>query len=83
MRDGVREVFVRNMASASIQNCSPLVTGLERVHCDHVSACVGVFIARGREDALVTKNLVPGESVYGEKRITIEVSVSTPWYVSM
>ena len=27
----------------------------------------GVFIVRGKEDALVTKNLVPGESVYGEK----------------
>ena len=34
----------------------------------------GVFIARGKEDALVTKNLVPGESVYGEKQISVEVS---------
>jgi len=32
----------------------------------------GVFIARGKEDALVTKNLVPGDSVYGEKRISVE-----------
>lgn len=32
----------------------------------------GVFIARGKEDALVTRNMVPGESVYGEKRITLE-----------
>ncbi|XP_065510717.1 rRNA 2'-O-methyltransferase fibrillarin isoform X1 [Caloenas nicobarica] len=32
----------------------------------------GVFIVRGREDALVTRNLVPGESVYGEKRISVE-----------
>ncbi|PNH07991.1 Mediator of RNA polymerase II transcription subunit 36a [Tetrabaena socialis] len=32
----------------------------------------GVFIARGKEDALVTRNLVPGVSVYGEKRIAIE-----------
>ncbi|XP_045861768.1 rRNA 2'-O-methyltransferase fibrillarin-like [Meles meles] len=31
----------------------------------------GVFICRGKEDALVTKNLVPGESVYGEKRDSI------------
>jgi rRNA 2'-O-methyltransferase fibrillarin len=31
-----------------------------------------VFIARGKEDALVTKNLVLGESVYGEKRISVE-----------
>lgn len=32
----------------------------------------GVFIARGKEDALVTKNMVPGDSVYGEKRISVE-----------
>ncbi|KAM6100829.1 rRNA 2'-O-methyltransferase fibrillarin-like [Pterocles gutturalis] len=32
----------------------------------------GVFICRGKEDALVTRNLVPGESVYGEKRIAVE-----------
>ncbi|XP_051023849.1 rRNA/tRNA 2'-O-methyltransferase fibrillarin-like protein 1 [Acomys russatus] len=31
----------------------------------------GVFIYRGAEDALVTLNLVPGVSVYGEKRVTI------------
>lgn len=33
----------------------------------------GIFISRGKEDALVTKNLVPGDSVYGEKRISVEV----------
>ena len=44
------------------------------VHC--VWLLLGVFIARGREDALVTKNLVPGESVYGEKRISVEVSAA-------
>lgn len=32
----------------------------------------GVFVARGKEDALVTLNLVPGEAVYGEKRISVE-----------
>ncbi|KAM6224222.1 LOW QUALITY PROTEIN: RNA 2'-O-methyltransferase FBLL1 [Rhynchocyon petersi] len=37
----------------------------------------GVFIYRGRaEDALVTLNLVPGQPVYGERRITVtEASV--------
>nr|XP_025865391.1 rRNA/tRNA 2'-O-methyltransferase fibrillarin-like protein 1 [Vulpes vulpes] len=30
----------------------------------------GVFIYRGAEDALVTLNLVPGQSVYGERRLT-------------
>ena len=32
----------------------------------------GIFIARGKEDALVTKNMVVGESVYGEKRISVD-----------
>ncbi|TVY65692.1 rRNA 2'-O-methyltransferase fibrillarin [Lachnellula suecica] len=32
----------------------------------------GIFVARGKEDMLVTKNLCPGESVYGEKRISVE-----------
>nr|XP_027794570.1 rRNA/tRNA 2'-O-methyltransferase fibrillarin-like protein 1 [Marmota flaviventris] len=31
----------------------------------------GVFIYRGAEDALVTLNMVPGFSVYGEKRVTV------------
>ncbi|KAJ9056818.1 Small subunit processome complex component [Entomophthora muscae] len=37
----------------------------------------GVFVARGKEDLLVTKNLVPGESTYGEKRISVEGSDGT------
>ena len=36
----------------------------------------GVFISRGKEDALVTKNLVPGDTVYGEKKIEV-VQVSS------
>jgi len=32
----------------------------------------GIFIARGKEDALVTRNFDPGQSVYGEKRIAID-----------
>ena len=32
----------------------------------------GVFVGRGKEDYLLTKNLTPGESVYGEKRVSIE-----------
>jgi rRNA 2'-O-methyltransferase fibrillarin len=34
----------------------------------------GVYIARGPQDTLVTKNFVPGESVYNEKRISVEVN---------
>ncbi|XXG84992.1 hypothetical protein AAC387_Pa11g0176 [Persea americana] len=32
----------------------------------------GVFVAKGKEDALVTKNLAIGESVYGEKRVSVQ-----------
>lgn len=32
----------------------------------------GVFIAKGKEDALCTRNLVPGEAVYNEKRISVQ-----------
>jgi len=37
----------------------------------------GVFIARGKEDALCTRNLVEGESVYGEKRVSVEQADGT------
>jgi len=32
----------------------------------------GVFIVKGKEDALATKNIVPGESIYGEKRVSVQ-----------
>lgn len=44
---------------------------------DTTDMSIGVFIARGKEDMLVTKNLVPGESVYGERRISVEVCIVT------
>jgi len=37
----------------------------------------GVFIARGKEDALCTRNMVEGESVYGEKRVSTEQTDGT------
>lgn len=35
----------------------------------------GVFVAKGKEDALCTKNMVSGESVYGEKRVSVQVTL--------
>lgn len=32
----------------------------------------GIFVARGKDDALVTLNSTPGVAVYGEKRITVD-----------
>ena len=32
----------------------------------------GIFVARGKEDALVTLNCTPGVAVYGEKRISVD-----------
>ncbi|KAF7684660.1 rRNA 2'-O-methyltransferase fibrillarin [Astathelohania contejeani] len=31
----------------------------------------GIYVCRGKEDLLVTKNMVPGESVYNEKRVSV------------
>jgi len=36
----------------------------------------GVFIARGKEDALCTLNMNPGKQVYGEKLVKIDVSAA-------
>jgi rRNA 2'-O-methyltransferase fibrillarin len=36
----------------------------------------GVFIARGQDRTILIKNLVPGVSVFGEKRISVDVSIS-------
>lgn len=38
----------------------------------------GVFIVKGKEDALATINMVPGESVYGEKRVSVNNDAGTP-----
>ncbi|KAL0932985.1 fibrillarin [Colletotrichum truncatum] len=35
----------------------------------------GIFVVRGKEDAIATRNIVPGESVYGEKRVSVDDSV--------
>lgn len=44
---------------------------------------LGVFIARGKEDALVTLNLVPGEDVYGEKKIAVQVRCKVISYLTI
>ena len=33
----------------------------------------GIFVAKGKQDALLTKNMDPGRDVYGEKRISVDV----------
>ena len=32
----------------------------------------GIYVVRGKTDVLATRNMIPGESVYGEKRISVE-----------
>jgi rRNA 2'-O-methyltransferase fibrillarin len=34
----------------------------------------GVFVVKGKDDSLATRNMVPGDSVYGEKRVSVEVN---------
>ena len=40
----------------------------------------GVYISRGDSDQILTLSLVPGESVYGEKRTTVEVGTDKVEY---
>jgi rRNA 2'-O-methyltransferase fibrillarin len=42
----------------------------------------GIFVARGKEDALVTMNSTPGVAVYGEKRISVEGTPANPGEVA-
>ncbi|KAK9039847.1 hypothetical protein V6N11_015033 [Hibiscus sabdariffa] len=35
----------------------------------------GIFVAKGKEDALVTKNMVPGEAVYNEKGLPFRMKM--------
>jgi hypothetical protein len=42
----------------------------------------GVYVLRGKDDAIVTKNLNPGESVYNEKRVSVEVSTNKKQIIS-
>jgi len=40
----------------------------------------GVFIGRGKEDMLLTKNMVPGAVVYGEKRVSVATGAKKTEY---
>jgi len=40
----------------------------------------GIFVAKGKDDALCTKNMDPGNSVYGEKRVTVETEEAKTEY---
>jgi len=40
----------------------------------------GIFIAKAKDDALVTKNMDPGHSQYGEKRIAVETDAGKVEY---
>lgn len=52
----------------------PGARGGKKVVIEPHSAFKGVFMMRsGASDALVTKNMAPGISVYNEKRVTVEV----------
>jgi len=40
----------------------------------------GIFVAKGKDDALCTNNMDPGNSVYGEKRVTVETEEAKTEY---
>jgi len=46
--------------------------GPPRVVVEPHERFAGVYVLRGKDDALVTKNIAPGESVYNEKRVSVD-----------
>ena len=42
----------------------------------------GVYIQRGKDDVLLTKNSTIGESVYNEKRVAVEVMINCKFLMS-
>ena len=38
-----------------------------------------MYIVRGKEDSLVTRNFVPGKTVYNEKLVKVDVRVRVLW----
>ncbi len=53
----------------------PGARGGQKVVIEPHPAFEGVFIMHSKnDDALVTKNMAPGVSVYNEKRVTVEVN---------
>ena len=57
-------------ASRPMPALSPPTTTRFLSPCRHE----GVFIVRGKEDSLVTRNFVPGKTVYNEKLVKVDVS---------
>ncbi|KAH9411405.1 fibrillarin [Ordospora pajunii] len=51
---------------------SALKGGDKRVLVEAHPRFAGIYVSRGKEDLLLTKNMVPGVSVYGEKRVVVE-----------
>lgn len=60
-------------AAAVSFKCSQRLTSIFQEPHRHA----GIFVARGKEDLLVTKNLTPGETVYGEKKIVVDNAPAT------
>lgn len=65
-------VVVDEVAAAVVAAAVEDSKEAKKVFIEPHARIAGVFVARGKEDALVTKNLVPGNAVYGEKRISAE-----------
>ena len=67
-------VLIHKTGGSALFTYTPLsVASILNGYTMHSAVISGVFIARGKEDTIVTKNMVVGESVYGEKRISTEV----------
>lgn len=52
---------------------TPLTEGINQLFLQEPHRHPGVFVIRGgKEDGIATRNIAPGESVYGEKRVSVD-----------
>lgn len=71
--EGILWFFLKSYCSRSYSvQIFLLWTFMPNINVYIIFKIAGVFIARGKEDALVTRNMVSGESVYGEKKISVD-----------
>lgn len=71
-RDGKKRFNDKNKGKKPFNKGAKKFNTKNKVLVEEHRRFPGVFVSRGKEDSLCTLNMVPGVSVYNEKRITVE-----------
>lgn len=72
-RDGKREMSETKKREINKKRGSSLGSSSNAIAIEPHKRFEGVYVGRGKEDTLLTENADPGNSVYGERRVTISL----------